>query len=81
MTQMIVYEFTDTLLIPERSFACLPALRDRKAMSVDDSGLHRLKVRTKGLSYKSKTRVTSNDQGKDMLNAVRSNARAERTYL
>ena len=40
MTQMIVYEFTDTLLIPERSFACLPALRDRKAMSVDDSGLH-----------------------------------------
>ena len=50
MTQMIVYEFTDTLLIPERSFACLPALRDRKAMSGDDSGLHRLKVRTKGLS-------------------------------
>ena len=44
-TQMIVYKFTVTLLIPERSFADLPALTDRKAMSVDDSGLHRLKVR------------------------------------
>lgn len=48
MTQMIVYEFTDTLLIPERSFACLPALRDRKAMSRDDSGLHCLNVRPAG---------------------------------
>ena len=71
------------LLIPDRSFSCVPAVTShRKAVSGDDICLHRVCI-VQGANVWSavKSRDVRNDQGKEMLNALMSKARAERTVI